>query len=69
MRLECQKDSKKLEGVLVARLKERSTGKLVGWNYRWNTGEIEPLWIDRPIMDVVIEPFQSIYDSRAHENK
>ena len=57
-----QNDDRKLDGVLVSRLRERSTGMLVGWTYRWNTGDIDPLWLDEPVEDVISEPYPSAHD-------
>lgn len=62
------KSGKKLEGVIVSRLRARSTGKLVGWNYQWNTGDIDPLWLDGPVKDFDVEPIQSFTISREGEN-
>lgn len=47
--------STKLEGVAVARIVERSTGKTLGWVYRWNNGEVSKLWLrDKKVyVDVV----------------
>lgn len=64
MRQKLRRDQEKLDGVLIARLQSRSTGKLVGWYYRWNTGDVDPLWIDGPVEDVVSVPLPNILNTR-----
>lgn len=44
------------EGEPIARLVDRETGKTLGWEYRWNTGETGTLWVKEASDDFDYEP-------------
>ena len=44
-----------LEAEAVGRIRDASSGKTVGWVYRWNNGQLMNLWIAGPVDDVVFD--------------
>ena len=42
----------RVEAVPIKRIICVRTGALLGYLYRWNTGEIEPMWFGRSSKDV-----------------
>lgn len=40
----------------VAKLRDRKTQRLVGFLYKWNTGEHMPAWLDKPCPNALQEP-------------
>ena len=38
------KEPTRLHAHAVNRILDRETGELVGWLYKWNTGELVPRW-------------------------
>lgn len=49
------KEPTRLHAHAVNRILDRETGELVGWLYKWNTGELVPRWKDQAKSDVVYE--------------
>ena len=49
------KEPARLHAHAVNRILDRETGELVGWLYKWNTGELVPRWKDEAKSDVVYE--------------
>ena len=49
------KEQKRLQARAVKRILDRQTGKLVGWLYEWNTGELVPRWNAKAQTDVVYD--------------
>lgn len=46
---------KNMEGRTVARLRDPATKKIVGLLIQWETGEINPLWLNECDLEVSIE--------------
>ncbi len=46
---------KNMEGRTVARLRDTKTRKVVGLLIHWETGEIDPLWLNECNLEVRIE--------------
>lgn len=46
----------KQEASQVAILRHPRTAKVVGKLYLWETGEVDPMWIDDEILDAIAEP-------------
>jgi len=49
------KEPARLHAHAVNRILDRETGELVGWLYKWNTGELVPRWKDKAKSDVVYD--------------
>lgn len=49
------KEQARLHAHAVNRILDRKTGELVGWLYKWNTGELVPRWKAEAKSDVVYE--------------
>lgn len=47
------KEPARLHAHAVNRILDRETGELVGWLYKWNTGELVSRWKDDAKSDVV----------------
>ena len=45
----------RLDAYAVNRILDRETGELVGWLYRWNTGELVPRWRAGARSDVIYD--------------
>ncbi len=42
-----------LEAVPIKKILDARTGKVVGWLYLWNNGEVAPMWIaDEPTDEI-----------------
>lgn len=39
----------------IKRILDRENREVVGWLYEWNTGQIAPMWKDKPCKDVIYE--------------
>jgi hypothetical protein len=39
----------------VKRILDRKSRNIVGWLYEWNTGQIAPMWKDKPCEDVIYD--------------
>ena len=50
-------DDTSLEAEAVCRLVCRLTGRTVGVEYLWDTGDTSTLWFDRPGTDIERHPF------------
>jgi hypothetical protein len=48
----------RLEAEAIMSIYCRLTGQLVGYLYHWNNGELLPLWLDEPVIDVRYRPLQ-----------
>ena len=44
---------KRVEAVPIKRILCVRTGTVLGYLYRWNTGETEPMWFGRPSKDIL----------------
>lgn len=44
---------KRVEAVPIKRILCVRTGAILGYLYRWNTGETEPMWFVRASKDIV----------------
>ena len=49
------KEPARLPAHAVNRILDRETGELVGWLYKWNTGELVPRWKAGAKSDVVYD--------------
>lgn len=49
------KEPARLHAHAVKRIFDRETGELVGWLYKWNTGELVPRWKAEAKSDVVCD--------------
>ena len=49
------KEQARLHAHAVNRILDRETGELVGWLYRWNTGELVPRWRAGARSDVIYD--------------
>lgn len=43
----------RVEAVPIKRILCVRTGSILGYLYRWNTGETEPMWFGRASKDIV----------------
>jgi hypothetical protein len=39
----------------IKRILDRKSRNIVGWLYEWNTGQIAPMWKDKPCEDVIYD--------------
>ena len=39
----------------INRILDRKSRNTVGWLYEWNTGQIAPMWKDKPCEDVIYD--------------
>ena len=49
------KEQTRLHAHAVSRILDRENGELVGWLYKWNTGELVPRWRAGVKSDVVYD--------------
>ena len=47
----------RLTGEPILRILCRETGRLVGYLYQWNNGDLQPAWLDEAMAEVRYEPF------------
>ena len=48
----------RLTGTPIKQILCRTSGKLVGFLYQWNTGEILPAWRNGPVADIQYAPLE-----------
>ncbi len=46
----------RLTGEPIMRILCKKTGKLVGYLYQWNNGDLQPGWFDGAVQDVLYKP-------------
>lgn len=46
----------RLTGEPIMRILCKKTDTLVGFLYQWNNGELQPAWLNEPVVDVRYEP-------------
>lgn len=46
---------KRREAVPIKSIRDRQTGKRVGWLYRWNDGSTGSMWMEKPVGSVVYD--------------
>lgn len=52
---ETHKSSSLLEARPICRILAQHSGEIVGWLYRWETGELMPLWLKEAMADCFVE--------------
>ena len=46
----------KSEAKLVAILRHPKTGVIVGNLYLWESGEADPMWFDKEVLNAIVDP-------------
>ncbi|MCH9751403.1 MAG: hypothetical protein K0U61_04210 [Alphaproteobacteria bacterium] len=46
----------RLTGEPIMHILCKKTGKLVGYLYQWNNGDLQPAWFDSEVQDVLYKP-------------
>ena len=46
----------RLTGEPIMRILCKNTGNLVGYLYQWNTGDLQPAWLNNAMAEVRYEP-------------
>ncbi|WP_158514996.1 hypothetical protein [Nioella nitratireducens] len=49
----------RLTGEPIMHILCKKTGKLVGYLYQWNNGDLQPAWFDGAMTEIRYEPFES----------